>query len=77
MRRREFMGLLGGAAVAVELGSPGPAEAQQAAREGALIGYGPDYGEIYRRAASYVDRILKGTKPAELRSNSPPNSSLF
>jgi putative tryptophan/tyrosine transport system substrate-binding protein len=36
------------------------------AREGGLLSYGPDSADIYRRAASYVDRILRGTKPAEL-----------
>jgi len=36
------------------------------AREGGLLSYGPDSVDIYRRAASYVDRILRGTKPAEL-----------
>jgi len=30
------------------------------------LSYGPDSVDIYRRAASYVDRILRGTKPAEL-----------
>jgi putative ABC transport system substrate-binding protein len=35
-------------------------------REGGLLSYGPDIVDIYRRSASYVDRILRGTKPAEL-----------
>jgi putative ABC transport system substrate-binding protein len=33
---------------------------------GGLICYGPDYIDQYRKAATYVDRILKGEKPAEL-----------
>jgi putative ABC transport system substrate-binding protein len=31
-----------------------------------LLSYGPDLVDIFRRAATYVDRILRGGKPAEL-----------
>jgi putative ABC transport system substrate-binding protein len=42
-----------------------------AAREGSLIAYGPDYAYMYRRAPIYVERILKGTKPADLPVEQP------
>jgi putative ABC transport system substrate-binding protein len=44
---------------------------QPYAAQGGLMSYGPDVNEIFRRAASYVDRILKGAKPAELPVQQP------
>ena len=46
------------------------------AAQGALIGYGTDYPDIYRGAASYVSRVLKGEKPAELPVQNPTKFQL-
>jgi putative ABC transport system substrate-binding protein len=50
---------------------------QQCVREGGLMSYGPDSVDIVRRSASYVDRILKGEKAADLPVQAPVKYELL
>jgi ABC-type uncharacterized transport system substrate-binding protein len=45
-------------------------------KEGALLAYGPDLLENYRCTAVYIDRILKGTRPADLPVVAPSKFQL-
>jgi len=48
-----------------------------AAGDGAMIAFGPDYVHMYRRVGVYVDRILKGARPAELAVQQPTKFDLI
>jgi putative ABC transport system substrate-binding protein len=47
------------------------------AKDGGLLSYGPDRVDIFRRSASYVDRILRGAKPADLPVQLPVKFEMF
>ncbi len=56
---------------ALEQRLPGTYPTRQFAAEGGLMAYGALTSEMYRRAASYVDKILRGAKPGELPVEQP------
>jgi putative ABC transport system substrate-binding protein len=58
-------------ALAARLRLPAIYEHADFVEAGGLMSYGPDLHLVFRRAAGYVDRILKGTKPAELPVEQP------
>jgi putative ABC transport system substrate-binding protein len=46
------------------------------AEAGGLVSYGPNFVELWRRAAAYVDRILKGARPSDLPVEQPTRVEL-
>jgi putative ABC transport system substrate-binding protein len=43
---------------------------------GSLMSYGPNYPNLFRRAADYVDKILRGTKPSDIPIKQPTKLDL-
>ena len=63
--RREIVGLVAAARV------PAMYPEREFVDDGGLMAYGPSVPDNFRRAASYIDRILKGANPAELPMQEP------
>jgi putative ABC transport system substrate-binding protein len=59
------------AELALRYGFPLMGDFREQVEAGALLGYGPVFATIYRRAAAYVDKIFKGAKPADLPVEQP------
>jgi putative ABC transport system substrate-binding protein len=64
------------AETAVRAHLPTMCEVRNFVEVGCLIAYGPSYADLSRRAAGYVDRILKGAKPADLPVEQPTTFEL-
>ena len=59
------------AALALENRLPSMYGLRAMVQAGGLMAYGPDYGDLYRRAAGYVEKILQGAKPSDLPVEQP------
>jgi putative ABC transport system substrate-binding protein len=64
------------AKLAITYQLPSMHQLREEAEAGGLISYGPDSTDLYRRAATYVDAIIKGAKPADLPVQQPTKFQL-
>ena len=63
--------------LALKQGLPTIHAFRQYVEAGALMSYGPDFPDLFRRAADFVDKILHGAKPADLPVEQPVTFDLF
>jgi putative ABC transport system substrate-binding protein len=73
-----FMGVHRGAIIGAAIRNKVPSifEVSFFARDGGLLSFGPSYPDFFRRAAGYVDRILKGDKPSDMPVQVPSKYEL-
>jgi len=64
------------AELAVKSQLPAVSTLRESAEAGLLMSYGTDFHDLWRRAATYVDKILKGAKPADLPVEQPTKFEL-
>jgi putative ABC transport system substrate-binding protein len=62
--------------IAAKLRLPAMYSSRQFVDDGGLMAYGVNFADLYRRAATYVDKILKGAKPADLPVEQPTKFEL-
>ena len=83
--RLDALNVLGGAAgahrrrlaaLAIEQRVPTISTTKESAEDGFLMSYGANFADLYRRAATFVDRIIKGARPAELPIEQPTRFEL-
>ena len=70
------LGLKRPADLALQMQIPAVEHFREFAEAGGLMSYSPRYADLYRRIASLVDKILKGTKPADLPIEQPTKFEL-
>jgi putative ABC transport system substrate-binding protein len=63
--------------LATKLRLPAMYQTGQFIEDGGLMGYGVNYADLYRRAAIYVDKIIKGAKPSDLPVELPMRFELL